>query len=150
MARVTVSLRIPRNVDAVYEKAKDIEALARFLPDLDEVRVLSREGQEVQSFWKGRFQGREVKWTEKDVWDDAKRECRFFALSGDFKKYEGIWRFQEEDPSTTFVELEIEYDLGIPLVGALIQAFLRKKMEENALAMLQALKKALEEAEGRG
>lgn len=145
MARIAVSLRIPRSVEVVYEKAKDIEALARFLPDLEEVRVLERRGQEVESFWKGRFQGREVKWTERDIWDDAKRECRFFALEGDFKKYEGVWRFQEIDPSTTLVDLEIEYDLGIPLVGPLIHAFLKKKMEENALAMLRALEKALGE-----
>ncbi|MEN3202336.1 MAG: SRPBCC family protein [Atribacterota bacterium] len=145
MARIAVSLRIPKNVEVVYEKAKSIEALAHFLPDLEEVRVLKREGQEVESFWKGRFQGREVKWTERDIWDDMKKECRFFALEGDFKKYEGVWRFREDDPSSTLVELEIEYDLGIPLVGALIHAFLKKKMEENALAMLQALKKALEE-----
>uniref|UniRef100_A0A7V4TJ36 Coenzyme Q-binding protein COQ10 START domain-containing protein n=1 Tax=Candidatus Caldatribacterium saccharofermentans TaxID=1454753 RepID=A0A7V4TJ36_9BACT len=145
MARITVSLDIPENVEVVYDRAKDIEALARFLPDLEEVRVLSRQGQEVESFWKGRFQGREVKWKEKDVWDDAKKECRFFTLEGDFKKYEGIWRFREESPSVTRVELEIEYDLGIPLVGALIHAFLKKKMEENALAMLEALKKAVRE-----
>lgn len=145
MARIAVSLRIPKGVEVVYEKAKDIEALARFLPDLEEVRVLKREGQEVESFWKGRFQGREVKWTERDIWDDTKKECQFFALEGDFKKYEGVWRFREDGPSSTLVELEIEYDLGIPLVGALIHAFLKKKMEENALAMLQALEKALEE-----
>ncbi|MCX7730982.1 MAG: SRPBCC family protein [Candidatus Caldatribacterium sp.] len=144
MARIAVSLHIPKSAEVVYEKAKDIEALARFLPDLEEVRILKRQGQEVESFWKGKFQGREVRWTERDVWDDANRECRFFALEGDFKRYEGIWRFQEVDPSTTLVNLEIEYDLGIPLVGPLIHAFLKKKMEENALAMLQALKKALE------
>lgn len=146
MARISVSRRIPKNVQVVYEKAKDIENLARFLPDLEEVRVLRREGQEVESFWKGKFQGREVKWTEKDIWDDTKRECRFFTLEGDFKKYEGVWRFREEDPSSTLVELEIEYDLGIPLVGALIHAFLKKTMEENALAMLRALEQSLEEA----
>lgn len=146
MARIAVSLSIPKDVETVYERAKDIENLARFLPDLEEVRVIRCEGQEVESFWKGKFQGREVKWTEKDIWDDEKKECRFFALEGDFKKYEGVWRFRKEGPSVTQVELEIEYDLGIPLVGALIHAFLKKKMEENAMAMLKALQKALEEA----
>ncbi|MBC7217400.1 MAG: SRPBCC family protein [Candidatus Caldatribacterium sp.] len=146
MARIAVSLSIPKDVETVYERAKGIENLARFLPDLEEVRVIRREGQEVESFWKGKFQGREVKWTEKDIWDDEKKECHFFTLEGDFKKYEGVWRFREEGPSVTHVELEIEYDLGIPLVGALIHAFLKKKMEENAMAMLKALQKALEEA----
>ena len=144
MARVSVSLVIEGKVSEVYERAKDIERLARFLPDLEEVRIIRREGQEVDSFWKGRFQGREVKWTERDLWDDAGKQCRFFVLEGDFKKYEGVWKFVEEKEAQTRVELEIEYDLGLPLVGALISAFLRKKMEENAQAMLSALKKSVE------
>ena len=144
MARVSASLVIEGKVSEVYERAKDIERLARFLPDLEEVRIIRREGQEVDSFWKGRFQGREVKWTERDLWDDAGKQCRFFVLEGDFKKYEGVWKFEEEKEGQTRVELEIEYDLGLPLVGALISAFLRKKMEENAQAMLLALKKSVE------
>jgi len=144
VARVSASLVIEGKVSEVYERAKDIERLARFLPDLEEVRIIRREGQEVDSFWKGRFQGREVKWTERDLWDDASKQCRFFVLEGDFKKYEGVWKFVEEKEAQTRVELEIEYDLGLPLVGALISAFLRKKMEENAQAMLLALKKSVE------
>jgi ribosome-associated toxin RatA of RatAB toxin-antitoxin module len=144
VARVSASLVIRGKASEVYEKAKDIERLAQFLPDLEEVRVIRKEGQEVDSFWKGRFQGREVKWTERDLWDDAGKQCRFFVLEGDFKKYEGIWKFVEEKEGKTRVELEIEYDLGLPLVGALISAFLRKKMEENAQAMLSALKKSVE------
>ncbi|MGQ9474244.1 MAG: type II toxin-antitoxin system RatA family toxin, partial [Candidatus Caldatribacteriaceae bacterium] len=95
-------------------------------------------------FWKGRFQGREVRWTERDIWDDEKRECQFFIIEGDFKTYQGVWRFKKEGAKETRVELEIEYDLGLPLVGALISAFLRKKMEENARAMLVALQKSIE------
>jgi ribosome-associated toxin RatA of RatAB toxin-antitoxin module len=144
VARVSASLVIEGKVSEVYERAKDIERLARFLPDLEEVRIIRREGQEVDSFWKGRFQGREVKWTERDLWDDAGKQCRFFVLEGDFKKYEGVWKFEEEKEAQTRVDLEIEYDLGLPLVGALISAFLRKKMEENAQAMLSALKKSVE------
>jgi ribosome-associated toxin RatA of RatAB toxin-antitoxin module len=144
VARVSASLVIEGKVSEVYERAKDIERLARFLPDLEEVRIIRREGQEVDSFWKGRFQGREVKWTERDLWDDAGKQCRFFVLEGDFKKYEGVWKFEEEKEAQTRVDLEIEYDLGLPLVGALISAFLRKQMEENAQAMLSALKKSVE------
>lgn len=144
MARVSTSLLIKGEISSVYEKAKDVEKLAKFLPDLEEVRILRREGKEVDSFWKGRFQGREVKWTERDLWDDEKRECQFFILEGDFKTYQGVWRFKKEGATETRVELEIEYDLGLPLVGALISAFLRKKMEENAQAMLVALQKSVE------
>ncbi|HHF09227.1 MAG TPA: hypothetical protein ENL28_01285 [Candidatus Atribacteria bacterium] len=144
MAKVHGEIIIKGKPEDVYQKAKDIERLASFLPDLKEVKILKQEGSEVESFWKGEFQGREVKWTEKDIWDDAARECRFYATGGDFKKYEGVWRFVEQRQEETRVELEIEYDLGLPLVGALISAFLKKKMQENLQAMLEALKKSCE------
>lgn len=144
MAKVSSSLVINRSVEEVYNKAKDIEKLATFLPNIKEVKVLNQEGSVVDSFWKGEFQGREIKWKERDFWDEEKKECRFSLIEGDFKQYEGVWRFKEEGEDKTRVELEIEYDLGIPLVGALISKFLKKVMEENAQAMLKALQEVVE------
>ncbi|MBP9015336.1 MAG: SRPBCC family protein [Candidatus Atribacteria bacterium] len=144
MAKVSSSLVINRSVEEVYNKAKEVEKLATFLPSIKEVKVLSQEGSVVDSFWKGEFQGREIKWKERDFWDEEKKECRFSLIEGDFKQYEGVWRFKEEGENKTRVELEIEYDLGIPLVGALISKFLKKVMEENAQAMLKALQEVVE------
>jgi len=151
MAKVSSSLVINRSVEEVYDKAKDIEKLATFLPDIKEVKVLSQEGSVVDSFWRGEFQGREIKWKERDFWDEEGKECRFsliewrfYLIEGDFKQYEGAWRFREEGEDKTRVELEIEYDLGIPLVGALISKFLKKVMEDNAQAMLKALQEVVE------
>ncbi len=144
MAKVSSSLVINRSVEEVYDKAKDIEKLATFLPDIKEVKVLSQEGSVVDSFWRGEFQGREIKWKERDFWGEEGKECRFSLIEGDFKQYEGAWRFREEGEDKTRVELEIEYDLGIPLVGALISKFLKKVMEDNAQAMLKALQEVVE------
>ncbi|HXL02336.1 MAG TPA: SRPBCC family protein [Candidatus Atribacteria bacterium] len=144
MAKVSSSLVINGSVEEVYNKAKDVEKLATFLPSIKEVKVLNQEGSVVDSFWKGEFQGREIKWKERDFWDEENKECRFSLIEGDFKQYEGVWRFKEEGEDKTRVELEIEYDLGIPLVGALISKFLKKVMEENAQAMLKALQEVVE------
>jgi ribosome-associated toxin RatA of RatAB toxin-antitoxin module len=57
-----------------------------------------------------------------------------------------MWKFIPLSDMETKVELEIEYDLGLPLVGALINTFLKKKMLENAQAMLKALKQMIDQA----
>jgi ribosome-associated toxin RatA of RatAB toxin-antitoxin module len=145
MGKVNDVITIQQSAEKVFLEAQDIEQLAKFLPDLQEVRVLQKNQNEVDSFWKGSFQGREVKWTERDIWDGTKKECRFFILEGDFKIYQGIWKFIPLSNKETRVELEIEYDLGLPLVGALINAFLKKKMLENAQAMLKALKQMIDQ-----
>jgi len=145
MGKVNDVITIQQSVNKVFLGAQNIEELAKFLPDLQEVKVLEKNNNEVDSFWKGSFQGREVKWTERDIWDEVNKECRFFILEGDFKVYQGIWKFIPLSDTETKVELEIEYDLGLPLVGALINTFLKKKMLENAQAMLKALKQMIEQ-----
>ncbi len=145
MGKVNDVITIQQSVNKVFLGAQNIEELAKFLPDLQEVKVLEKNDNEVDSFWKGSFQGREVKWTERDIWDEVNKECRFFILEGDFKVYQGIWKFIPLSDTETKVELEIEYDLGLPLVGALINTFLKKKMLENAQAMLKALKQMIEQ-----
>lgn len=146
MGKVNDVITIQQSIDKVFLEAQNIEQLAKFLPDLQEVRILKKNINEVDSFWKGSFQGREVKWTERDIWDETNKECRFFILEGDFKVYQGVWRFIPLSDKETKVELEIEYDLGLPLVGALINAFLKKKMYENTQAMLKALKQMIDQA----
>jgi len=145
MGKVNDVITIQQSVNKVFLGAQNIEELAKFLPDLQKVKVLEKNNNEVDSFWKGSFQGREVKWTERDIWDEVNKECRFFILEGDFKVYQGIWKFIPLSDTETKVELEIEYDLGLPLVGALINTFLKKKMLENAQAMLKALKQMIEQ-----
>jgi coenzyme Q-binding protein COQ10 len=146
MGKVNDVITIQQSVENVFLEAQNIEQLAKFLPDLQEVRILKKNMNEVDSFWKGSFQGREVKWTERDIWDETNKECRFFILEGDFKVYQGMWKFIPLSDKETKVELEIEYDLGLPLVGALINTFLKKKMLENAQAMLKALKQMIDQA----
>ncbi|MDI9595470.1 MAG: SRPBCC family protein [Atribacterota bacterium] len=146
MGKVNDVITIQQSVENVFLEAQNIDQLAKFLPDLQEVRILKKNMNEVDSFWKGSFQGREVKWTERDIWDEANKECRFFILEGDFKVYQGMWKFIPLSDMETKVELEIEYDLGLPLVGALINTFLKKKMLENAQAMLKALKQMIDQA----
>ena len=145
MGKVNDVITIQQSVNKVFLGAQNIEELAKFLPDLQEVKVLEKNNNEVDSFWKGSFQGREVKWTERDIWDEVNKECRFFILEGDFKVYQGIWKFIPLSDTETKVELEIEYDLGLPVIGALINTFLKKKMLENAQAMLKALKQMIEQ-----
>jgi uncharacterized membrane protein len=63
MGKVNDVITIQQSVENVFLEAQNIEQLAKFLPDLQEVRILKKNMNEVDSFWKGSFQGREVKWT---------------------------------------------------------------------------------------
>jgi len=125
-------------VNAVPEKVFDIAAgIERFpeaMPDLKSVEVLERDGNRCVSRWVsvadlGPIQ-REVSWTEEELWD---REG----------SYGGSWSFTPDGAGTRVV-LEFDYEIGIPLLGALVHRIVQQKMEENCSSLLAALKQLAE------
>lgn len=145
MPEITSQIQIAAPVEVVYELAKDIEAFPEYMPDIKEVTIVERDGNELISRWGSYVKefARTVKWIEKDHWDDEQRVCTFSQLEGDFTQYEGEWYF-EPDGEGSQMRLIVRYELKLPLVGALIQGLLKKKVQENSDNMLAALKKRAE------
>ena len=133
-------------LDQVYALARDIEAFPQFMPDVQSVEILERRPDYQKSHWVGIIKEfkRTIKWTEEDDWDDVKHTCRFEQTEGDFSAYRGAWRF-DETAAGTHVELELEYEYDVPLIGALIKALLKRKMQENCDNMLGAIKTKAEQ-----
>jgi len=127
-------------VDVVYATAKDIERFPDWMPDMESITVVSREGGKVVSKWVGRVEEfkRFLRWTEEDLWDDDKKTCVFRTLEGDWDKYEGEWSFISEGDKTR-LKLRLEFEFNVPLIGALIKGLLKKLVEKNSRNMLQAL-----------
>jgi len=147
MPEITSSVHIAADIETVYRVARDIERFPEYMPDVQSITVLERnpDGSRVVAEWVGvvREFKLTVRWVEEDIWDDAGKTCRFQLVKGDFKSYEGIWRFAEEDGGTRFTStLTYEYDL--PLIGPIIKSLIRKKMQENSDKILEAIRKKAE------
>ena len=135
-------------LDRVYALSKDIEAFPEFMPDVQEVEIMEQdEGGRQVSRWVGIVKEfkRTINWTDEDYWDDATHVCRFKQVEGDFALYQGTWTFCESEAGTT-VELELEYEYDVPLIGNLIKGLLLRKMQENCDNMLTAIKVEAEKA----
>lgn len=131
---------IPAPPQRVYSLAKEIERLADFLPDVEKISVRERDGSRVVSDWVGIVKEfrRRLKWTEEDEWDDAGRKCVFRALDGDWDTYQGEWTFQP-DPAGTRVQLKLEWEFNVPLIGPLIRGLLARLVQENCQRTLEGL-----------
>ena len=128
----------------VYALAKDVERFPEFMPDLERVTILERRPNGTATEWVGVVQGRRIRWVEDDEWDDVGHACVFKQRAGDFARYEGEWRF-ETVPEGTRTSLNVDYELDIPLAGALLSALVRVLMRKNCESMLEALRRQLEE-----
>jgi len=144
MARVEASTVIRAPLEDVYAVAKRVEDFPRFMPDLERVTVLERQGDlPTATEWVGVVEGRRIRWIEEDAWDDARHVCQFRQRDGDFEKYEGEWTFTPEGDGTR-TAVAVEFEFGIPLIGGLLSQLLRVKMQQNLDGMLTALRGQLE------
>ncbi len=148
MPQVYSELLIVAPVERVYSLAKQVERLSDFIPNIERVTIQSRDGDRTVSEWVGRIPefNRTIAWVEEDDWDDAARRCDFRLVSGDWDRYDGVWRFASEGDATR-VGLTINYEYNVPLIGPLIRKLLHRLVVRSAdetLAGLRAL------AEGSG
>ena len=133
----SIEIKAPRH--RIYELAKDMERYPDFMPDVEYVKVLKRDGNTTTTRWKTLVEEAPIEWTEVDVFDDANTRIDYRLIEGDLDKFEGAWTFVERD-GVTKVVLGVDYDFGVPTLAELIGPILEKKVEENSMMMLQALK----------
>lgn len=146
MPTVTAEATIAAPLDRVFALARDIEAFPEFMDDVREVKILEQTPERQVSHWVGVIKefNRTIEWTEEDFWSEADHSCKFTQTEGDFTSYEGSWAF-EGDASATTARLTVTYEYKVPLIGALIQGLLQKKVLQNCQSMLDAIKKKAEE-----
>src|SRR2546428_11707411 len=132
MAQVAATGFIRAPLDRVYALAKDVEAFPSFMPDVESIRVLQRDGSRTVTEWVGVVQGRRMRWVEDDDWDDVRHVCTFRQREGDFTRYEGTWTFAAvgQGAGTT---LGGGFELEAPLAGGppsdLLEGLLREDLE---------------------
>lgn len=146
MPQVTSQVFIQAPFDTVWSLAQNVEEFPRIMPDLDGVEVLGKEEAtpgttRTLTKWHAQIKQfkRTIVWTEEDFWNKEAGECRFAQTTGDFNEYNGVWHFSPVDGGTR-LDLELNYVLEIPLIGALMRSVIQKLMQANVDMMSGALK----------
>jgi ribosome-associated toxin RatA of RatAB toxin-antitoxin module len=142
MPHIETELFIPSPLAHVYPIAKDIERFPEFLTDVESVIIIERTPTGFVSDWVGVVEklNRKLKWREEDVWDDTTHTCRFRALSGDWDTYTGVWTFESQDEGT-LMRMQLECDINVPLVGAIIKGVIAKLAKQNIDNMFDGIRR---------
>ncbi len=144
MPRVENSIFIKAPRGSVIAIARQNELFPEFMADVDSItpREKSDDGLRVVSDWVGivpKF-GNKIRWMEEDIWDLETGTCTFRQLEGDYEQFEGVWRFTADGDNVTRFDSELDYQIEIPLVGALIKTIIHKTMQNNLDATMKAIK----------
>ena len=147
MPRIEQSLVINAPIQRVYDIARDVESFPSFMEDLQSLTVVERtgDGSRTVTEWVGLIREFKmtVKWTQEDLWNAASYRDDFRMLKGDMDSMSGYWQFTEENGGTRFDSVT-EYEYNVPLIGPMIKALIRKKMEQNLETTMQAIKRRAE------
>jgi coenzyme Q-binding protein COQ10 len=144
MGYVEKTIEIQAPAKAVYELAKDMESYPDFMPDVESVRVVSREGNSTITEWETSVDGTPILWTEKDIFHDDSLTIDYQLIEGDLDQFEGRWTFVQQDQHC-LVTLTVQYDFGIPELTKLIGPTLETKVGENSSMMLEGMKAKIEQ-----
>ncbi len=129
---------VPGEPRRAFDLASDMESYPRFMKDVVALRVLEREPGAQLSEWQARFQGRVLRWIEREVLDEAGLTIRYNQTEGDLSKFEGAWTF-EPAPDGTRVTLTCDFDLGIPMLAPLLDPVARLVVRKNCEDMIAAI-----------
>lgn len=152
MGLIKAEVIVDASPEKVFELAQRVEDYPDFMPDILEVEVLKRD--DVTGIahvrWVGKVEIQSirklVRWVEESRWDLSNLSADLKLIEGDYKKYSGKWRFEKLDDGKTNLSLEIDFDLGLPLVGPLINKLIDKLMLTNCQGMLDAIKTRVEKS----
>jgi len=147
MPYVERSVVVAADVETVYRLAKKMEDFPQYMPDVKNVTVIEEDENGTVTRWQVHVIGRDLKWTERDIFDDKTPKITYKQIEGDVKKFEGEWRFVPERGGVR-VELTCDAELGVPMLDAIFNPVLKKALEINVDKMLAAIKAKAESATG--
>ena len=127
----------------VFAVARRLEEFPQFMPNVRSITVLQEGDGWQETEWHVSVAGRELRWTERDEFDEQALRISYRLTGGDVKKFEGEWRF-EPMPEGTRVVLVVDFDLGVPMLASFLDPVLVKAVEKNSDAMLEAIRQRVE------
>ena len=143
MPYVEVSLPVQAERSEIYPILKEMEKYPEFMADLVSVEVVERKKNSTITKWVSNVDGRIIKWTEVDTFDDANMHISYKQIDGDLKKFEGEWILTPVAEGTE-IKLTVDFEFGIPMIAGLLNPILKKKVRDNSLNMLTAIKERME------
>jgi ribosome-associated toxin RatA of RatAB toxin-antitoxin module len=144
MPYVEVTLPVAGERKDIYPILKDMEKYPEFMTDLVSVEVLECQANSTVTKWVSNVDGRIIKWTERDLFDDEKMHIAYQQIDGDLKKFVGEWILTETAEGTE-IKLTVDFEFGIPMIAGLLNPILKKKVRDNCMNMLQAIKQRVEQ-----
>lgn len=130
----------------VFAFVLDVERYPRLMTNVNEVRIVSQQGDQRVTRWDTDVDGAPLIWTEQDtIRRDDPMRVEFELIEGDFDVFRGRWEVVQADGEVSVV-CELEYHLGIEVIEELLGPVLSEHIASNLQQMLDGLVVGIEAA----
>lgn len=106
----------------VYERLKDPAVYLRCAPE--QVKSITSEPSqapgEAITRWEIYFRNGLLRWSERDLYDDANMTLRFRQIAGDFDIFEGDWVIAPSGSDAVTLTFTATFDFGVPSLESVI------------------------------
>ncbi|MBT0773327.1 SRPBCC family protein [Kineosporia sp. J2-2] len=138
MPSVRTSVLVPgADIDYVWSVVRDFEKHPDYMADVLDIRFLERDDVTALSSWRVLLNGSELTWEERDHFHPPHR-IDFDQTEGDLEVFRGSWTLTQTDEGVDVV-LDIEFDLGIPSLAAVLDPVGIQAIHSNSRSMLTAI-----------
>lgn len=121
-----------------YALIKNVADYPAYMPSVKSIEIITENGNEMVTRWNTEIDGAPLNWIQNIQSDDIRRELVFTSTEGDFDVFQGRW-FITESNGRIFLNLLIEYKLGIPIIEEVLGPILKEKIKTNSDMMLKAI-----------
>jgi len=143
MPYVEATTTVKGDIKHIWDIVADMGSYPKFMPSLVSVDIEEREGNSTISKWVSNVDGRIIAWRERDVFFPEDYRIEYTQVSGDLKKFEGKWQLIPTENGVNIL-LTVDFEFGIPMIAALLNPLLKKKVRENSEGMLASIKELCE------
>ncbi|HET8683315.1 MAG TPA: SRPBCC family protein [Micromonosporaceae bacterium] len=138
MPNVVTENRSDADAAFVWEALKDIESFPSYMDVVRDIKIDEWSGERRVSSWSVMLKGSILEWQEEELIDEATRTITFRQLEGDLAYFNGHWAVGEQD-GLTVLRLEVDFDIGIPLLAEMLNPVAALALEDNSTAILEHL-----------
>jgi ribosome-associated toxin RatA of RatAB toxin-antitoxin module len=131
---ITTSCPLPK----VWSAVVDITAYPTYMANVNRVAIVRDEGHSRTSQWEVLLKGSILEWTERETIDHEKHRVEFEQIDGDLSIFRGAWQVTLEGDQSV-VTLDVEFEIGIPLLADMLNPIAAKALEVNSETMIREL-----------
>jgi len=141
MPEVQVDLTIDAEVDEVWSMVRGVEAYPNYMTNVRSVDILADHGDTRVTAWSVFLKGSILEWSESERIDDSVRRIEFSQLDGDLERFVGYWQVTADESGATRVVLDIDFEIGIPLLAQMLDPVAGRALRDNSEQMLRSLER---------